>query len=668
MFTIKRLMANRRLGQKFLIIGAMMAMLMLVLSWQAISSLSAMRGTVLNEHKGVDEVQRLTSLIAKVQVHRGLSNMLLNGDTEAQAKIAPVASGIASGWAALQADMPANWKQSRALARQSEQEWTALQGKLKSLSPQDSFKQHSDLIANLVLLLKQISDDSELTLDPVLSSYYLMSVINFELPQLQESIAQIRGQVAGLIASGSVDRDSMLMSNMRLGMVDQSLHAVARSYGKVGEDTNGLPKTQMELFNTLQKQAVELKALLVRVEQKDPAVTPMVFFNTATAMIQTSISLAQANAVMLQDILSQRADSYSFDLLLSSVALVLGIGMAGMTAWLTVADLKSRVTQVLEQTARLVQGDLREFPRTECQDEVGKISSALNALRLSQHTFAKAMQSSASDLADAADVLRNQSQEVKGSAASQSDSSSSVAATVEEMTVSITQISDNVRSARQVAESVGESARAGFGGVSAVTESMQDINNSSAELTQLIKDLEKSSAAISGIVDTIGSIAKQTNLLALNAAIEAARAGEDGRGFAVVADEVRGLAEKTAGSTQEISELISSLQANTRNAAELVWGWGTVLSTGLVHAQGASKLMAQIDQNSKNAEVAIGEIDRAMAEQSEASMQIAQRVESIARSTEESQHACSRLDELVSNIQAVSNIVQSQSARFKLQA
>lgn len=668
MFTIKRLMSNRRLGQKFLIIGAMMAVLMAVLSWQAISSLSALRGTVLNEHKGVDEVQRLTSLISKVQVHRGLSNMLLNGDTEAQARIMPVASEISSAWAAFQADMPVGWEQSRALARQSEQEWTALQAKLKSLSPQASFKQHSDLVANLVLLLKQISDDSELTLDPVLSSYYLMSVINFELPQLQESIAQIRGQVAGLIASGSVDRDSMLISNMRLGMVDQSLTSVARSYDKVGEATEALPKAQKDLFETLQKQAGELKALLVKVEQKDPAVTPMVFFNSATGMIQTAINLAQANSVLLQGILTQRADSFGFDLMLSSAALVLGIGLAGIAAWLTVSDLKARVVEVMEQTSRLVQGDLREFPRTECLDEVGQISGALNALRLSQHNFAKAMQSSASDLANAADVLRNQSQEVKGSAASQSDSSSSVAATVEEMTVSITQISDNVRNTRQVAESVGESARAGFGGVSAVTESMQDINNSSVELTQLIKDLEKRSAAISGIVDTIGSIAKQTNLLALNAAIEAARAGEEGRGFAVVADEVRGLAEKTAGSTQEISELISSLQANTRNAAELVWGWGTVLSTGLEHAQGARNLMAQIDQNSKNAEVAIGEIDRAMAEQSEASLQIAQQVESIARTTEESQHACSRLDELVSNIQTVSNMVQSQSARFKLQA
>ena len=145
-----------------------------------------------------------------------------------------------------------------------------------------------------------------------------------------------------------------------------------------------------------------------------------------------------------------------------------------------------------------------------------------------------------------------------------------VASAVEQMLATSKEISQHIHSAADEAKQTKNAAFEGRDLSDQAGTSITTLSGSIAQASKVIHQLELDSGNIGMVLDVIRGIAEQTNLLALNAAIEAARAGESGRGFAVVADEVRSLAQRTSESTEEIQNLILSLQSGTSQSVAVM--------------------------------------------------------------------------------------------------
>ncbi|WP_343597528.1 methyl-accepting chemotaxis protein [Acinetobacter sp.] len=226
---------------------------------------------------------------------------------------------------------------------------------------------------------------------------------------------------------------------------------------------------------------------------------------------------------------------------------------------------QNAILRLLDEIADLADGDLRSYA-TVSEDFTGAIADSINfaidqlrdlvsRINETSQEVARYTQSTQSVTNQLAEASEHQAQEIAGASAA-----------MNEMALSIDQVSENASESADVAKRSVTIATNGAGVVNRSIEGMDTIREQIQETSKRIKRLGESSQEIGNIVALINDIADQTNILALNAAIQASMAGEAGRGFAVVADEVQRLAERSTSATKQIENLVKTIQADTNEA------------------------------------------------------------------------------------------------------
>ena len=329
-------------------------------------------------------------------------------------------------------------------------------------------------------------------------------------------------------------------------------------------------------------------------------------------------------------------------------------------------NLQRSVTEFLTIVSQIARGDLT-LRGSVTSDALGNVVDSVNYMLDNFTQVLRRVRDAANDVSTSANQILIASETMATGATQQDHEITNTSSAVEELTVSMKQVSNNAEASAEAARRALDAAEQGNRSVRDTLEGMQRIRSSVQATAKKIKSLGDRSLEISEIINVINDITEQTNLLALNAAIEAARAGEAGRGFAVVADEVRKLAEHSRTATKDIAALIKAIQAETNEAVVVMEEGTREVEVGARLADQAGKALEAISAVVRQSAELVQEISLASKQQVRGTEGVANAMQIISNITRQTSQGARQTAHSMEQMVKMSEQLNEALSQFRVQ-
>jgi len=283
-----------------------------------------------------------------------------------------------------------------------------------------------------------------------------------------------------------------------------------------------------------------------------------------------------------------------------------------------------------ELAERVAAGDISQKVSLASKDD--RLGLALSKMTDDLNDILHQVQSACDQIATGSSEVADSSQSLSQGATESASSLEQIAASMNQLTAQIKHNADNASQARNLAGEASKSAVEGNEQMQQMVTAMAQINEASQNISKIIK--------------VIDEIAFQTNLLALNAAVEAARAGQHGKGFAVVAEEVRNLAGRSAKAAHETADLIEGSVEKVENGAQIADRTATSLEQIVSGINKVSDLVTDIAAASNEQSQGISEVNIGLGQIDQVTQQNTASAEEGAAASEELNGQAMQLREL----------------------
>lgn len=600
------LMQRVRMRTKLSILIALVVVPLIAIGFFFVSATYTEYRTARSELEGLRAVVLLTELVTQVQQHR--TEVQLNARPDMEAARAQTESQMSKTVASLDALV----KEFPGL--QLDKKWapirtdiTALGGTAGEADKKSAFAKHSKAVDALRKLTMFAGETSALVLDPSADTYFLQSIlVEQAIPWIDTvSVGRALGE-AWALGSGDPAANKAALAVV-MDLIDLRTDTVVDRFGSLVRAGVKLKNSDGDVaLEAVQAFAKQGRLVMESPEQKENFAK---LFALGTKALEGGRALGAQVSSELESRLEARAQT--------SLARLVVVGVGAALAALVAVYLAAGFMLATLNGIEVLHSALKEGTKGNLATKVDAPGSdELAEIGREFERMLDVLSTLVADVRSASSMVTHVGGQLVEDGHSLSQRTQAQAASLEEATSNVGEVSDTVSRNSEAAQEV-----------SLMTRSLHDeARHASGLMEQTVggmEALQATSGRMTEIIGTIDGIAFQTNLLALNAAVEAARAGEQGKGFAVVAAEVRSLARRSqsaaaevraliAESTSRVGTTVTEIQAVNHLMTSLVTGISEIAQNVDTMAEGSAKqsiALAEVVQ-------AVGDLDKVTIENS----------------------------------------------------
>ena len=637
---MKSLLNKINLSTKFMVLGIISLLLFALPTALFVNESSQKVQAKQVELKAIPVEKKLLKLLNLIQRHRAESAIAVTQGNPAYPPRIALRDQINVLADEIRKDIVAESPEAHPLQQLDKvnQQWQALQNQIdsRSLTAPESLVSHAALIRSLLDFNIDVLDFYGLSLDPDLDTSQLITAALFHLPELTETLGQIRASGTSLLAKkdGISETDNARME-FQIGNGEKALQLFdvgMKKYLGGNEEIRNLFGRKTE--GAVQGAAQALStAREIFITHSRPAMAPTEYVAIFTEAINNFTVLGNGMSDELSQQLTKQISAQR-SAQITLLAVLIFSALLGIA--LTVFIIRS-ITGPVNEAARIAQevatGDLTSRIAVTGSNEMSALLQSL--MKMSEHlsSLVNDIKNNAVTIATSSEEIASGNSDLSSRTEEQAASLAQTAASMEQLASIIQQNADNTRHAASMAGSATSAALLGGEAMESVLASMHKISNSAGQIEEII-------AVIDGI-------AFQTNILALNAAVEAARAGEHGKGFAVVASEVRALAQRSAVAAKEIKELIENSVSDAQSGIKMAENAGDKVKQSVSAIEQTSMLINEVSASSAEQSSGVSQINIAVSQMDQVTQQNAGLVQQSASSADDLAERAARLRQLV---------------------